>query len=728
MKIYAFLVLGLLSVLLLSASSEATDTGDLMICAKYPDITGLCANDNVSLPEKPPVDYIISGLDYNAVVKDKAASITAAYDINILKDGWVKVPLISSDVVVSEVRLDGKVTSLLVEEGWHKLITNEIGEHRLEIVFLSKVSAEVNSYSLKFNIPRVSVSHLWIEIPKMNISVSVASSLDTQTSQGNGKTYVSADLMSADFLLVKWSRKIIIPEPETLEPRLYAEVFTLVSVGEGIVNADTTIQYSIVQAGTAQFIISVPDDVDVLSVAGNNVRNWRLEEDKGQKILNVYLNSEATGTYQLNVRYEKTLQSTSAVSEIPRIQVLDVEREKGYIGVEARTNVEIAVTDVSNANRIDVKELPHQITRKTSRPLLMAYKYLKHPYTIIIDVRKHEEIAVLSAAIDSASFNTLVIGDGKSITKGTYYVKNNRKQFLELDLPPNSKVWSTFVSGKPVKPAKNKEGMILIPLSKSVGGSNSQVSFPVEIVYITEAKGMGYLGSSTFKLPKTDIPISQANLILYLPEEYNFLRFDGNMKESVSGRQYGFPGTLAPSIGYGGVSSKVASNVMMEDQVADAEEFRGNVLTALEKGVLPVQINVPRQGKLYHFNKLMVTEDQQPFIEAVYINSGIYFWFNLMVFAGTLFVGLKAIGELMKAANIMKWIKQKTLFIVLAVALAVVVEYMSPPTFRSMLTAALITLVAGFTYFIYKKIMGIDATRRERKSSESRLKGEIEAD
>ena len=718
MKIDKILILGLIFIFLFSISVNAVDTDDWMICAKYPNLDVLCGKDNVTLPEKPPVDFIISGAEYRGVVKEKSASITAIYDLEVLKDGWVEIPLLSSDVAIANAKLDGKKISLLTKNGRHELITNEIGKHKLEIDFLVKVYSDVDSNNLKFNIPRTSVSKVWFEIPKTNISVSIASSFSAEITESNGKTYVSAVLTSTDLLSMRWSRKIEIPEPEILEPRIYAEVFTLMSIGEGIINGDTTVQYSVVQAGTAHFTVSLPTDVDVLDVTGNRLKDWRVKEDKGRKILDVYLSSEIKGTYQLNVKYEKTLQGTSAVSEIPRIQILGVEREKGYIGIEARTNVEITVTDVSGANRIDVKELPYPIVSRTSRPILLAYKYLKHPYTIILDIKKHEEIPVLSAVIDSASFITLVVEDGKSITKGTYYVKNNRKQFLELDLPPNSRVWSTFVSGGPVKPAKSKRETILIPLSKSMGGE-SRISFPVEIVYITETPGMGYLGTSGFMLPRVDIPISRADLILYLPEEYDFLRFDGNMKEVKERRHY-IPEIPAPAT-FGGATSKA----MLESQVKEVEEFRGAVQKAAEKGVLPVQVSVPQQGKVYRFSKLMVTEDQRPWVQTIYINSEIYFWFNLIVFLAVLITVLKVMKRLTTVVNIWDWIGRKKSLIILIAILAFIVRYTLPSTFNSALIAAVIALLLGSVYLGYKKILRMGKVRRERRSTESRLKEEI---
>ena len=338
--VFVFLIVAFVASISVAGDADTADAGDLMICAKYPDHGLFCNGNNAAFnstaPEKPPVDYIISAADYKGVVNERnkntgrdTVSVSAIYDLEVLKDGWVEIPLLSSDVAIKSARMNGKEVSLLAKDGKHELITNEIGKHKLEIDFMAGITSAVDSYSFNFGIPKTSVSKIHLEIPKANISVSIPSSFTVQTTGTAGndkKTYVSATLASTGTLSVKWSRKIAIPEPDEMEPKVYAEVYTLVSIGEGIISGDTTVQYSIVQAGIGYFSISLPSDVDVLSVTGNGLKNWKIDEnvDAGaggtsgtggtggtsgtagtggtgnmdHKILHVYLNSETMGTFQ----------------------------------------------------------------------------------------------------------------------------------------------------------------------------------------------------------------------------------------------------------------------------------------------------------------------------------------------------------------------------------------------------------------------------------------------
>ena len=113
-------------------------------------------------------------------------------------------------------------------------------------------------------------------------------------------------------------------------------------------------------------------------------------------------------------------------------------------------------------DKLDVSELPSELIGRSQKPLLFGFKYLHHPYLLVLDIKKHEEIPVISTVIDSASGVTLFTADGKLVNRLIYKVRNTSKQFLELSLPPQAEVWSVFVGREPARP-RLKNSKILIP-------------------------------------------------------------------------------------------------------------------------------------------------------------------------------------------------------------------------------------------------------------------------
>jgi len=310
---------------------------------------------------------------------------------------------------------------------------------------------------------------------------------------------------------VRWTKALPKEEitPVKLEPKVYVDTATYASVGEGIMRCQSLLNYSILQSEISNPRIVMPEDVSVLEVKGRDLRDWKVYKKDGQQYLDVYLNFGVKGKYGLNLTYERNIGEGSVAAEVPWIRALDVEREKGYIGIAASTNVELAANKLEGVTLVDIKELPSSIWSRTTNPILLAFKYLNHPFTINIDVTRHEELPVLVAAIDSGHYATLLTDEGKVLTKATYQVRNNVKQFLRLTLPEDATLWSSFVVNKPVKPAKDKSGNILIPLEKSQLRGESIAQFPVEIVYLDKGPKMNLMGKLKLNLPQTDIPISE---------------------------------------------------------------------------------------------------------------------------------------------------------------------------------------------------------------------------
>jgi hypothetical protein len=114
-------------------------------------------------------------------------------------------------------------------------------------------------------------------------------------------------------------------------------------------------------------------------------------------------------------------------------------------------------------------------------------------------------------------------------------VRNNGRQFLEVELPAGATVWSAFVAGQPVRPSR-REGKLLLPLEQS-GADEAAVA--VALTYVNTnhfPKGRGAVG---FVSPRLDVPLKKARWELYLPPDYRYSDFSGTMgRETAAGDQF----------------------------------------------------------------------------------------------------------------------------------------------------------------------------------------------
>jgi hypothetical protein len=339
--------------------------------------------------------------------------------------------------------------------------------------------------------------------------------------------------------------------------------------------------------------------------------------------------------------------------------MLDTVRENGFIGVELATSAEVIARESDGLEAIAVQKLPAPINSRSARPLIMGFKYLKHPYTLVFDITKHEKIAVPVATIHSASVVTLFTEDGKLVHRLVYQVRNNAKQFLEIQLPAKTDVWSVFVGNQPVESSVSKKGTLLVPLIRSRSVDNRLDTFPVEVIYCTVRERFSPLGTQASVLPSVDLLTSQLIWSVYLPNDYSYVYFKSTLEkeEMIRGvnvstgkrRQYDEDAMRALRLNssdqvgqeemqkaYKGEDLKSSfRNVPMQaDQLAsqmNAElEFSGRLEGladapsaavaggAISTGVMPVQIRIPTSGQVYRFARTIIQPNDPLSFSVVY--------------------------------------------------------------------------------------------------------------
>ncbi|MCZ6890238.1 MAG: hypothetical protein O7H39_17255, partial [Gammaproteobacteria bacterium] len=264
---------------------------------------------------------------------------------------------------------------------------------------------------------------------------------------------------------------------------------------------------------------------------------------------------------------------------VPTLHVAGAEVEHGRIAVEALTAVEIQALVADQLSALEVSELPQQMILKTTNPILLAFKYVQAtpPARLQLRITRHEQIDVQVAAVERAAYTTLFTRDGLAVTTASLAVRNSRRQFLRLQLPADSDIWSVFVDGKPAKPARTNEGNTVL-----IRMINSANAFPVEIVYATPVSAFGFYGAVDLTLPRPDVVVTHTRWDLFLPQGPDYGAPESNMDVLHTGRQ---------------VNPEVAAKLALA-RTADALETYGQ----------PLRIKVPRQGVHYAFEKLYATQ------------------------------------------------------------------------------------------------------------------------
>ncbi len=373
--------------------------------------------------------------------------------------------------------------------------------------------------------------------------------------------------------------------PERKQGKFDAQVNTLISLGEVTMKGSATIELDVKSGSIADLFLQLPGGVNILGVSGPSLRTHHVRAEGDGQTIQMEFTRQMEGQFRVEVNYERIMTSVDADLDVPTVTVREAEVEHGRIAIEALTAVEVRATTTEQLSTLDINELPQQLVFKTTNPILLAYRYVhaKPPYKLALKVTRHDEIDVQVAAIETAEYTTLYTRDGLAVTTARFDVRNSRRQFLRLELPPGSQVWSAFVDGKAEKPAhasgESNDSDVLIRMINSTAG------FPVEIVYTTPVERMAALGRIGGQLPRPDMVVTHTRWNVFLPSGHRYFSPDSSLDVNVRGRL---------------VNPRQAASAALR-----AEDVRKVAMGQ------PLRITVPTQGVQFSFEKLYANQSPQ---------------------------------------------------------------------------------------------------------------------
>jgi type II secretory pathway pseudopilin PulG len=358
---------------------------------------------------------------------------------------------------------------------------------------------------------------------------------------------------------------------ERLAARVVAEVFNLVTIGDGLVGGSATVRYGIINQGVQQFRIVVPAHWKNLEFTGANIR--RKEQQTNQWLIT--LQDKAWGGYTLVITYDYQFDPQGAAIDLSGAHTIGSERETGSLGLMTAASLKLTPSAPADPlRRVDEAELSASDRALCTRPLLLAYKYSGTNYQHSAQVTRFEEVAVLEAVADRTELTTVLTEEGQLLTQSSFMVKNNEKQFQRFKLPPGASFWSSFVNGQPAKPERDGE-WYLVPLPRE---ADRDQAFAVDIVYAQKLKVGRSLLPNRIELtaPLTDIPNTYAEWQLFAPASHKLGGFGGTMTVA-SGTTYGLHDAWQQFMGFYG-------NLI--------EHHLGKILTLFVTGLFIVLISV----------------------------------------------------------------------------------------------------------------------------------------
>ena len=328
-------------------------------------------------------------------------------------DSSIGYAILQSSVDELKVGLPADCTLLNVDgddiRSWD--VVDEAGKKALVVNLLNPAKEK---YELRLQlekvIPQIPATIPVPQIDVLNVerekgTVAIAAAKGVQVEATETKEVVQIDVketpeqlqkmgQSGIHLCFRYLRKpfTISIKADEIAAKVFAEFQTAAHVGLTSMRMQTIINYMIRDAGVFHFKVGLGPDTKLVAVDGENINTW--EFDDQQHVLSIDMRSKAEDAYVLSIELERELKAQApgregvrlvANAEVPSIQALDVDRQRGYLVVSALPGMKVEPAITDSASQVDVRELPEAL-RPKGEEVAIAYRYIKEGYRVSVNV------------------------------------------------------------------------------------------------------------------------------------------------------------------------------------------------------------------------------------------------------------------------------------------------------------------------------------------------------
>ena len=262
-----------------------------------------------------------------------------------------------------------------------------------------------------------------------------------------------------------------------IQPEVEAEVRTIATLDEHALDMDTEIHYDIRRGGIFQLRVRIPAELRRTNVDGADIDDTSWDEEEG--VLTVNLQNKVSDTYVLTLETEKSLEDIEKGVTMPVIQALDVEKERGFLGLVKKTSVRMkpATGQMAGLDEVSVSDLPPEMLQKAG-DVSLAFKYFTQPWSLALAVER------IKPRVTAEVFNLLSVGRKLLSVSATvdYRIVHAPQDTFTVKLPPG--VSAVDIDGEGIKQREQDEesnAWTVTLQSKKEGSFTLYVSFEQEL-------------------------------------------------------------------------------------------------------------------------------------------------------------------------------------------------------------------------------------------------------
>ena len=591
-------------------------------------------------PEGPPVDATLTRVDYDLRIDGDLASGRASLTVDVLKDGWVRVP-IPVGLLVREAKLDGKLVSLVPSPAGRgnqlSALLSKPGRAVLQLDIALPVASNADEESISLPSTGSGVTRATVRLPRQGVDIRLNGGLLADKSESGAESKWLAYARGNEPLTFTWKRKTE-DHRSTQALRLRGSLTELTGLGEDTTTIVAEVNVEVTQGAAKEVHIALPDKVTVNQVSGATVADWEMKD--GQLAVTFLEPVEQNAKFVVS---GETRSPRDGQIDIPLLRLLNTERDTGGVAVEVLGAGEINKFKTEGLENADATDLGEIVSSRQSTSL-SAFRFrsgdAKTTRSLTVNVARYTPQAVLMANVAEARYNVLITNEGKQLVQARYAVRNNQRNFLKITLPTGATLWSASLAGKPVRPGQSPDGSVLLPLEKAHAGEDSP-EFAVEIVYVNRGTAWNDKGQFKLGLPALDLPVSRTGLLVFHPPLFKVTTDAGAfrvetyedplsaalnpppppapppsaiMPRTITGLAVAAPAANEPGAGLSSLESAITTNRLTDQAAKQAavDNFRATLQGGKASGILPIKVSFAALGPSLYLVSELTGENQSP--------------------------------------------------------------------------------------------------------------------
>ncbi len=475
------------------------------------------ANPELPPPVPPPVDATLTRVDYDLRL-DPSTSLGAGGDaivgralltVDVLRDGWVKVP-VPAGLMVRDARVDGQPLPLIEGPPAH-VVLSRAGRVVLQLDIVLPLMASGGSESMTLPASASAISRTTMTLPRSGVELTVTGGFISERSESASATQWTALGRANQPLAFSWKRRV--DDRRDQQPlRFRGSVTSLIGLGEEVSTIAATVRVDVHQGVAREIAVAIPTGAVINLVTGPLVADWSTSAG----LLRVRFMDPVIDAASFELQAESRLPANGEVT-VPLVRLPAAERENGGVALSVLGAGEIEKHHLRGLEPADVSDLAVAIAGRES-PSMVAFRLRpisgSDARSLNVSVKRYTPQAVLVANIEEARYRTLAAEDGVILVEGRYAVRNNQRSFLKITLPPGATLWSASVAGKAVRPGVAEADAVLLALEKGRAGQDAP-TFAVRVTYLQNIDSWNDKGGARLTLPALDLPVSRTGVEFY---------------------------------------------------------------------------------------------------------------------------------------------------------------------------------------------------------------------